>query len=160
MFTLCSSQDHLQYWELPLACAPLGLDLGTWKLWLCKISSYTLMLLGKFNLHTKRNLDLRFCHPTLKYLHSAFHRTISSIGTWQLPHGLCSSWPRQLRKETYAEVVGPHWNQVETKAPCVRQTGFFQLCRIDLNYSWLSTSSTLQVENHSNVDQTMWCWPN
>ena len=127
MFTLCSSQDHLQYWEFPLACAPLGLDLGTWKLWLCKISSYTLLLLGKLNLHTKRNLDLRFCHPTLKYLHSAFHRTISSIGTWQLPHGLCSSWPRQLRKETCAEVVGPHWNQVETKARLVRPNSYLHV---------------------------------
>ena len=61
------------------------------KAWHCKISSQTHLLLGNLDLHTKRNLDLRFCHPTLKCLHSAFHRTISSIGTRELPHGLCSS---------------------------------------------------------------------
>ena len=38
----------------------------------------------------------------------------------QLPQGWCSSWPRHLRKETCAEVVVPHWNQVETKARLVR----------------------------------------
>ena len=62
-----------------------------------------------------KDLNLRFCHPTLKCLHSAFHRTIISIGTWEWSHGLYSCWLRHLRKETCAKVVEPHWNQVEIK---------------------------------------------
>ena len=87
-------------------------DIETWH---CKLSSQTHLLLGNLDLHTKRNLNLRFCHPTLKCLHSAFHRTIFNIGTWEWSYGLCSCWPRHLRKETCAKVVGPHSNQVELK---------------------------------------------
>ena len=81
-------------------------------------------------------------------------------------HGLWSSGQRHLRKETCAKVIGPHRNQVETKARLVRPNSIvfpylfvklvsFQSCRIDLNSSWLSNSYTPQVENYSNVGQAM-----
>ena len=66
MFTLCFSQDQIQYGELSIACVPLARVSLTWKTWHCKISSQTQILPGNLDFHTKRNLDISFCRTTLK----------------------------------------------------------------------------------------------
>ena len=41
-----------------------------------------------------------------------------------------------IPREMLIVIRGASGSQFHCIYPCVRQTGFFQLCRIDLNYSW------------------------